>query len=168
MHHQLTVFRTDLGWIGLLGAESRVERLLMGHAAADEVRERLARDFNAGWSESNWWPELKQRLIDYTRGAVDDFRDVSVESSVTTPFGRRVIAALRRVRYGETVSYGELASRAGTPGAARAVGSVMRRNTVPLIVPCHRVIAAGGKLGGFSAPQGVSLKQRLLDLEAAH
>ena len=68
---------------------------------------------------------------------------------------------------GETVSYAELAGRAGSPNAARAVGGVMAGNRVPLLVPCHRVVGAGGRLGGFSAPTGVELKKRLLALEAA-
>ena len=65
---------------------------------------------------------------------------------------------------GHTVTYGELATRSGTPGAARAVGSVMARNRVPVVIPCHRVVAAGG-MGGFSAPNGLQLKQRMLNLE---
>lgn len=167
MERQLVVFRSELGWIGLAGAGRTVERLSMGHAAADEVRERMARDLPDGWSDRNWWPELRRRLVDYASGTADDFRDVEVAMEGLTPFGRRVVTALRRIGYGRRIAYGELAAKAGAPGAARAVGSVMSHNRVPLIIPCHRVIAAGGKLGGFSAPQGLSLKQRLLDLEAA-
>ena len=102
-------------------------------------------------------PELRGRLTDYAAGAADDFRDIEVATEGLTPFGRRVVQALRRIGYGGRISYGELAAKAGAPGAARAVGSVMSHNRVPLIIPCHRVIAAGGKLGGFSAPQGLSL-----------
>jgi len=138
----------------------------MGHISADEVRERVASERTDGWSESNWWPELRRRLIAYASGTRDDFRDIRIVDSARTPFEQNVVRALRRVDYGNTVSYGGLAASAGAPGAARAVGSLMRRNTVPLIVPCHRVIAAGGKLGGFSAPQGLDLKRRLLELES--
>jgi methylated-DNA-[protein]-cysteine S-methyltransferase len=166
MQAQLAVFDGDLGWFGLLGAARSIQRLYIGHASADEVRERVASDHIDGWTEKNWWPELRRRLIDYSAGVRDDFRDIEIGDSTRTPFERCVVRTLRRVGYGETVSYGELARRAGAPGAARAVGSVMRRNCVPLIVPCHRVIAAGGKLGGFSAPQGLDLKRRLLELES--
>lgn len=166
MQVQLAVFDGDFGWFGLLGSGRSVRRLYIGHKSPDEVRERAAGELADGWSERNWWPDLRRRLVAYAAGRHDDFRDVDIVDSTTTRFAQQVVHALRRVDYGATVSYGELAAQSGAPGAARAVGSVMRRNTVPLIVPCHRVIAAGGKLGGFSAPQGLSLKQRLLDLES--
>jgi methylated-DNA-[protein]-cysteine S-methyltransferase len=73
---------------------------------------------------------------------------------------------VRRIRFGQTHSYGELASLVGSPRAARAVGSVMAKNRTPLVVPCHRVLASRGAIGGFSAMDGVHMKRRLLDLEA--
>lgn len=82
-----------------------------------------------------------------------------------TEFQSDVVATCRAIPLGQTRTYGEVARLAGRPGAARAVGRVMATNRVPLIVPCHRVVASSGKLGGFSAPQGVVLKRRLLDLE---
>jgi methylated-DNA-[protein]-cysteine S-methyltransferase len=166
MQAQLAVFDGDLGWFGLLGSGQSIRRLYIGHTSADEVRERVASEHVDGWTEKNWWPELRRRLIDYAAGTRDDFRDIEIADSNRTLFEQCVVRTLRRVGYGQTVSYGELAKRAGAPGAARAVGSVMRRNCVPLIVPCHRVIAAGGNLGGFSAPQGLDLKRRLLELES--
>ena len=72
---------------------------------------------------------------------------------------------MRAVAWGETVTYGELAKRAGTPGTAQDVGVAMARNPVPLIIPCHRVLAAGGKIGGFSAPGRTETKERMLALE---
>ena len=75
------------------------------------------------------------------------------------------MTACRDIRFGQTVSYGRLAEMAGKPGAARAVGRALAKNPLPLIIPCHRVICANGKIGGFSAPGGVTLKKRLLQLE---
>jgi len=106
-------------------------------------------------------------LADYSAGRPVDLLRVSIVDRHLTPFQRRVVAACRRIPLGETRSYGELAKQAGRVGAARAVGQVMATNRVPLLVPCHRVVASSGKLGGFSAPQGIALKQRLLDLEQA-
>jgi methylated-DNA-[protein]-cysteine S-methyltransferase len=108
---------------------------------------------------------LAERICAFAVGEYVDFHDVSIELDDLTSFQRRVIAACRTIPHGETLTYGELAEIAGRPGAARAVGSVMARNRVPLVVPCHRVVPASGGLGGFSAPQGVVMKQRLLDLE---
>jgi methylated-DNA-[protein]-cysteine S-methyltransferase len=82
-----------------------------------------------------------------------------------SPFFQRVYAIARTIPAGETLSYAELADRAGSPKAFRAVGQAMAKNPFPVLVPCHRVLAAGGKLGGFSAPGGTATKVRLLDLE---
>ncbi|MGH7201829.1 MAG: methylated-DNA--[protein]-cysteine S-methyltransferase [Planctomycetaceae bacterium] len=162
----LSVFSTDLGWFGLVGAGRTVRRLLIGHASADAVRTAL-HDGNGFSVEDDWQPELRRRLEQFARGERIDFADCAVEESPFTPFQRRILAAVRALNYGETAAYGEVARRAGAPRAARAVGNVMRGNAVPIIIPCHRVIAAGGRLGGFSAPQGTALKRRLLEMEAA-
>ena len=82
-----------------------------------------------------------------------------------TPLAFEVYRALRRVRRGRTVAYGELAALAGRPGSARSVGAFMARNRFPLLVPCHRVVAHDGGLGGFSSSGGLSDKRRLLTLE---
>ena len=81
------------------------------------------------------------------------------------PFYVEIYAAARRVGWGETATYGELARQAGAPGAARAVGQAMARNPVAVIIPCHRILASGNKVGGFSAFGGAVSKQRLLGLE---
>lgn len=167
----LTLFSTKLGWFGLLGSDGVVSRLWIGHRSAAEVR--AARCAASGWqptdnlSEADWWPELRRRLERYAAGRFESFDEISLAWPERTAFQARVLHVARGIPYGSTITYGELASACGHPGAARAVGNVMASNTVPIIIPCHRVVAAGGKLGGFSAPQGVLLKQRLLDLERA-
>ena len=83
-----------------------------------------------------------------------------------TPFQLCVANATRRIPYGTTVSYGQLASLAGYPRAARAVGTVMSQNRFPILIPCHRVLASGGKLGGYTSVAGVDFKSRLLGLES--
>jgi methylated-DNA-[protein]-cysteine S-methyltransferase len=106
--------------------------------------------------------ELLER---FAAGEEVDFADVPVNTAGMTIFQRQVVAACRAISWGETASYGQLAARVGHPGAARAVGSVMRKNCVPLIVPCHRVLGSGGALGGYSAPSGLAMKRRLLAME---
>lgn len=110
--------------------------------------------------------ELIHDIVDYTAGIRIDFSEVATDLSHGTPFQQRIWEACQRIPYGEVVTYGELARLAGRPGAARAVGTAMSQNRIPLIIPCHRVISAGNKIGGFTSPQGISLKKRLLDLEA--
>ncbi|MEX2285769.1 MAG: methylated-DNA--[protein]-cysteine S-methyltransferase [Planctomycetaceae bacterium] len=168
---QLTIFRTDLGWFGLWGNGENVAALSIGHESPDEVRRAcpLPSDNEhdtARVEECDWHPALRRRLEQFACGIAVDFADVEVSLPSLSVFQQRVVEETRRIGYGETVTYGVLAERAGYPGAARAVGSVMSANRLPIIIPCHRVIAAGGRLGGFSAPSGISLKQTMLDLEA--
>lgn len=163
----VSIFRTELGWFGLAGRDERVARLCFGHRNAGEVQRRVERELEGPFQLDDWHAPLRERLQAYAEGIADSFADVAVESGGGTPFQQRVLRRLREVAYGETLSYGELARRAGTPGAARAVGRVMASNRIPIIFPCHRVLAAHGALGGFSAPQGTALKRRLLELEGA-
>ncbi|MEX0585771.1 MAG: methylated-DNA--[protein]-cysteine S-methyltransferase [Pirellulales bacterium] len=110
-------------------------------------------------------PMLIERLQAYVSGQRVNFDDIPLDSDGLTAFRRAVTESCRRVAYGEVISYQELARRAGHPDAARAVGQVMANNRWPIIVPCHRIIASGGRLGGYSAPDGLALKKRLLALE---
>ncbi len=109
--------------------------------------------------------QLDRLLVAYFRHGRESFADVRVDLRHVTPFGERVYAACRAIEPGQTMTYGELATIAGSAGASRAVGSAMARNRVPIVVPCHRVVGASGRLGGFSAPGGLATKQTLLDLE---
>ena len=108
-------------------------------------------------------PPLPDRFVAYFRGERTDFGDVELELDWCTPFQRAVTNALRAVPYGETVTYGELAARAGFPKAQRAAGSFCANNRFAIVVPCHRVVASGS-LGGFG-DLGADYKKRLLALE---
>lgn len=102
----------------------------------------------------------------YFQGERIDFSDFRLDLDGHDEFPRQVYTALRRVPWGQTTTYGALAKETGAgPEAARDVGQAMATNPVPLIIPCHRVLAAGGKIGGFSAPGGQSAKRRMLELE---
>jgi methylated-DNA-[protein]-cysteine S-methyltransferase len=106
---------------------------------------------------------LARRLQRYFCGERTDFADVELDLSWATPFQRAIAGALREIPYGESVTYGELAALAGHPNAQRAAGTFCARNRFPLVVPCHRVVAAGG-LGSFGS-LGLEYKRRLLALE---
>ena len=167
----LAIFSTDLGWFGLWGFGRHIAGLTIGHASTEDVREGVQRKCHScGESppteETDWFPGLRQRLQQYTHGIETDFEDCRVHVPDLTAFQQRVLESTCRIGYGSTVTYRQLAEQSGKPRAARAVGNVMASNRVPIIIPCHRVVAAGGKWGGYSAPQGVSLKQRLLQMES--
>ena len=120
-----------------------------------------------GWTESSprgVLAETAKQLREYFTGRRRDL-DLPLAPE-GTPFQRSVWRCLEQIPYGETISYAELARRVGNPKAARAVGSANGKNRIPIVIPCHRVIAADGSLGGFGG--GLPTKTKLLDLEAAH
>jgi methylated-DNA-[protein]-cysteine S-methyltransferase len=162
---------SSLGWLGIVEGDSGLRRVTFGHPSRIAVRKFLTNDLTStsdailSWSTEEH--SLLTRLQEYADGAPDDFLDVALDDGTLSRFQRGVIEQCRRVAYGSTASYGQLAKRCGHPGAARAVGSTMASNRWPLIVPCHRVVQASGQLGNYSAPQGVRMKRRLLDMETA-
>jgi methylated-DNA-[protein]-cysteine S-methyltransferase len=107
-------------------------------------------------------------VVKLMAGADVDLASVPLDLEGVPVFHRRVYEALRTTSRGTTLTYGELAELSGSPGAARAVGTALRRNPLAILVPCHRVVAAGGKLGGFSAAGGPCTKTRMLGIEGVH
>jgi len=112
-----------------------------------------------------WVKRLLARMARHVSGRPQSYDDVLLDDAHLPAFHRRVYRALRQVPVGRTVTYAELAGMAGSPGAVRAVGQALARNPYPLVVPCHRVVAAGGRPGGFTAPGGLETKVRLLAAE---
>src|SRR3954467_6363141 len=100
-------------------------------------------------------------------GETRDLREVTLDLSDLEPFRSAVCAATREIGPGRTSTYGEIARALGAADGARAVGAALAGNPVPIIVPCHRVLAAGGALHGFSAPGGLATKRRMLEIEGA-
>ena len=175
---QVLCFQTELGWIALALRPSALCGLVFGYRSgpqAEMALRRLLPHFTLGNGlpsatiaenkSGKFETSLISHLVRFAQGADVDFRDVRLLTDHLTPFRRRVVLACRQVRWGQTSTYGALAAQSGSPGAARAVGQVMASNRFPLVVPCHRVLAAGGGIGGFSAPQGVRMKRRLLEME---
>jgi methylated-DNA-[protein]-cysteine S-methyltransferase len=162
---EVVAFRTALGWISMAGSDSVLYRLAFGHRDRDDALRAIERS-SMRFSSGEWNTPLVERLQAYADGEFDDFSDVRIDTSHLTRFGRRIVEATRRIRYGETRSYQAIATAVGNPSAARAVGAVMAGNRVPLVVPCHRVVGSRGKLGGFSAIDGLAMKRRLLALES--
>lgn len=158
------VFDSPLGWMATLWRGGRLSRLAFGLVGpVQAVRSVEATDLPLADHDRS---DLIPRLQAFAGGAVDDFLDVSLDWDGVSDFQRCVLGQCRKIRWSQTVSYGQLAKRAGSPRAARAVGRVMATNRWPLIVPCHRVIASGGGLGGYSARQGLRMKRKLLAREA--
>ena len=106
-------------------------------------------------------------IVRLLAGEKVDLNAIPVDLGEASPLERKVYAAACRIPAGEVRTYGEIAREIGAPGAAQAVGAALGRNPVPIIVPCHRVLASGGRSGGFTAPGGVATKFRMLEIEGA-
>jgi methylated-DNA-[protein]-cysteine S-methyltransferase len=166
-HHYL-VFDTAGGFCGIAWNGVGVTRFqLPARSAAATTRNLLRRLRDAAPGTP---PPAVQATIAavrrYFAGEEVDFSGVHLDLDGQSPFFKQIYAATRRIGWGRTTTYGALAKEVGAgPEAARDVGQAMAANPVPLIVPCHRVLAAGGKVGGFSAPGGAVAKTHMLELE---
>ena len=163
------LFDTALGRCGIAWSARGVVAVQLPEADEATTRSRLARSAR-GAPEAAPPPAVRaaiEAIAALLAGAKRDLEDVVLDESGVPDFHRRVYAAARRIPPGRTATYGELAAQLGLPGAARAVGQALGRNPFTLIVPCHRVLAAGGRSGGFSAHGGVTTKLRLLEIEGA-
>ena len=162
----LVVFPSSLGWFALLGNKDRIKELTFGHPSARAAKKALSPGLLAQTRSLSRKPPLVRRLQAYAKGASkDDFRDIQLDLGCLSVFQRRVSEKCRIIPFGTTLSYGQLAARAGSPRAYRAVGNCMSGNKIPIIIPCHRVVSSSGGLGSYSAPGGVRMKKRLLSIE---
>ena len=149
----LYFFKSHIGILGILEHEEKITRIFF---QVDNIPDDLE------IRETPLTRETSRQLDAYFSGKLQEF---SVPINPTgTDFMRNVWAVLRRIPYGETASYKEVAAQVGNPNASRAVGLANNRNPIPIIIPCHRVIGSNGQLVGFRS--GLDAKQRLLDLEA--
>ena len=170
------LFETPLGLCGIgwsdqgyPGPEISVTAFQLPEANAAETEARISRKCGARNSSAppQQIGEIIRRVRQHLEGAAQDFRDVIVELGTIGEFAARVYQATREIPAGQTATYGELARALGQPGSARAVGQALGKNPIPLIIPCHRVLAAGGKPGGFSAYGGRATKAKMLAIEGA-
>jgi methylated-DNA-[protein]-cysteine S-methyltransferase len=168
MTHQYAIIATDWGYMGLLRSARGLRRTVLPLPAPEDVETALLSGIPDAEACPQLYGPLEGQIQDYFAGrhTVMD-TGPELDLSWARPFTRTVLQACRSIPAGETRSYGQLAQTVGRPAAARAVGGALGRNPLPLVVPCHRVVGARGRLTGFTAPGGLDLKRRMLDLEAA-
>jgi methylated-DNA-[protein]-cysteine S-methyltransferase len=159
------VFSTDLGVFAIAWSGAGLRRLVLPGGDAAEGPRRLGDTAPA--RPEGWVAELVAAIGRYARGEAVSFAAVPVDFGPAEAFDLAIWGTARQLSFGEVTTYGDLAARAGHPGMARPAGAALGRNPVPLVVPCHRVLAAHGRLGGFSAPGGSATKARLLMHERA-
>jgi methylated-DNA-[protein]-cysteine S-methyltransferase len=162
------LFDTAIGRCAIAWSERGVVGVLLPERDDAAMRARLVRRYQGAREHAP--PEEVARAIDgivaLIAGERRDLADIVLDLDDVPEFNRRVYAVARTIGPGATLTYGAIATQLGEPDA-RGVGEAMGRNPCPVIVPCHRVVAAGGKTGGFSAPGGAATKRRLLAIEGA-
>lgn len=169
MSEGFALFATAIGTCAVAWSGRGIVRVLLPGASDDAARTRMARDLPTV-SEQEPPPPVAdaiRRIRALMNGARDDLADVPLDVSAVSAFHCRVYEIARGIEPGTTLTYGEVAHRLGDPGAAQAVGQALGRNPFPIVVPCHRVLAAGGRPGGFSAPGGAQTKLKMLVIEGA-
>ncbi|WP_088345918.1 MULTISPECIES: methylated-DNA--[protein]-cysteine S-methyltransferase [Rhodomicrobium] len=162
------IFDTAGGFCGIAWNGVGITRFRLPARSAEATERNLLRRLR-GAQPGTPTPDVLEAVAAarrYFEGEAVDFSHLALDLEAQDEFFRQIYAAARRVGWGETTTYGALAKQLGAgPEAARDVGQAMAKNPVPLIIPCHRVLAAGGKVGGFSAPGGAAAKVRMLELE---
>ncbi len=159
-------FHTRFGWIAIAGNDRQVSLCTLGHPSREAALRRCSKVVEIDLVVRDWNPRARRQLSDYAAGKLVSFDDIALDLEGVPDFHRAVLEACRAIPYGATLSYAKLAAAAGRPRAVRAAGTAMARNRLPILIPCHRVVRSDGGLGGYSCPQGVGLKRRLLAMEA--
>jgi methylated-DNA-[protein]-cysteine S-methyltransferase len=175
-HAAYGLFETPLGWCGIAWSDApnpgtpwAVTCFQLPEATAELTESRIAH--YSGATKSTRFPlqvhNIIGRVCKHLNGDLQDFREVPVDLEGVSSFVQKVCEAAREIPAGKTVTYADIARTLGQPSASRAVGRALGMNPIPLIIPCHRVLAAGGKPGGFSAFGGRATKAKLLAIEGA-
>ena len=163
------LFETPLGTCGMAWGPNGIVGLQLPEASAVKTRARVQRR----------WPEAIEQvpppgvlraidqILTLLADGTTDLADIPIDLAAAPEFHRKVYEVARTIPPGQTLTYGEIAKRLGVPHESREVGQALGRNPVAIIVPCHRVLGADGKMGGFSANGGVATKRRMLEIEKA-
>lgn len=160
------IFKTKWGYFGLAGTEYALCRTQLPGPKPEKIKSLLLKNFHNPQLDKTFFRTLQEQITAYFEGTYINFTlDVPLVLDGFSSFGISVLTTCRAIEFGQKITYGQLAKKSGRPKASRAVGSTLAKNPIPLIIPCHRVIRSDGKMGGFSAPGGVTLKKKMLEFE---
>ncbi len=166
--HPITIFKTSIGFCAIAWKDKMIVRLFLPEKNKYEMEASISNMDNFKLTPPNSSiSKIIKEITAHLAGKLTMLENVSIDISSCPPFHQKVYSATRRIIPGQTISYGDLAKIAGSPSAAQAVGQAMAKNPIPLIIPCHRVLAANDKIGGFSSPNGIQMKKELLAIEKA-
>ncbi len=160
------IFQTKWGYFGLLGTDAVLRRSFLPVSNPDLIKSSFLKEFPEAVLDRNLHKNLQKQIIDYFDGKIVVFdTDIAVFPDNFGDFSKNILSTCKKIKFGQTITYKDLAQKAGYPNASRAVGNVLSKNPIPLIIPCHRIIRSDGKMGGFTAPGGTNLKKRLIQHE---
>lgn len=160
------IVETQWGYCAFVAGDQGLVATFLPDGSRAAIRQLVRQRCRESQENAGLLPKLAEAFRAHFEGQPTRF-NVRLDLGEVSGFRRRVLQACRRIPWGRTATYADLARTAGSPNASRAAGSAMAHNPLPLIIPCHRVVRSDGSLGGFSSPQGVQLKRRLLRLEGA-
>jgi methylated-DNA-[protein]-cysteine S-methyltransferase len=164
--NKYVIIKTKWGYFGIAGTESAVYRTYLPMPERRKIESQILKNLPEAKLEKSYLKNLQEQIIAYFEGESVDFGpDIPVTFNGLCRFSCDVLTTCRETGFGQTITYVGLAKKLHRPKAGRAVGNALAKNPLPLIIPCHRVIRSDGKLGGFSAPGGISLKKKMLALE---
>lgn len=164
------IFDTALGPCGIVWTSRGIAGVNLPEGSEEKTRERLKKRFPEAIETPP--PAEIQKIVDEVIALISgekiDFSHVPLDHAPLPEFSKRVYEIVRTIPIGHTLTYGDIAKKLGDVALSREVGQAMGKNPTPIIMPCHRVVAASGKTGGFSAPGGVDTKMKLLSIERRH
>ncbi len=162
------IFLTAWGWAGFVFDRKGLLIFVLPEEKKEDVLFHIKKELKCNnlFEDNRGCENLIQKVKEYYTGKKVDFTDYQLSLDSYTNFKKEILQTVKKIPYGEIRSYKEAAEAAGYPRAYRAVGSAMRNNPLPLVVPCHRVIKNDGSLGGFSGQKDNPLKKKMIDLES--
>ena len=160
-----SLFKTKIGWCGLLRSESGIVRIFIGCPKREQLLKQILHDFGNSVVRAPAAVDMVDKIKRYCSGEKVVFDKCAVDWSLLTPFQQRVFKEAMKIPFGVVETYSGLARKSGCPNGSRAVGNALAKNPFPLVVPCHRIVRKTGEPGGFSAWGGIALKERFLKLE---
>jgi methylated-DNA-[protein]-cysteine S-methyltransferase len=167
--HAFALFATPIGRCAIAWGERGIVAVRLPERRDSETRARILKRFPHARDAQppRAVQDASERIIALLQGQAIDLSSIALDLDGVLDFDREVYGVARSIPCGSTTTYGEIAARLNEPGSAREVGIALARNPFAIVVPCHRVLAAGGKAGGFSAMGGLKTKLRLLMIERA-
>ncbi len=161
-----TIFKTKTGYFTLAGTSNALCRTLLPMPNAENAQKQIRNIYQTPQYNPNYFKPLQEKIKAYYNRTYTDFTKYPRIEICGSEFTQRVLTTCRKITYGRTITYQQLAKLANSPKAARPAGTVMANNPLPLIIPCHRVIKTDGSIGNFSAGQGIPTKKNMLALES--